>query len=107
MTADRAPLFQLSQVSHHYGQVPALCDVSLSVAIGSIGLIGQNGAGKSTMMQILLGLIRPSAGSAEVLGTRVRRGLLALRGRIGYMPEREAFRAGFERDRVRQPSRAS
>jgi ABC-2 type transport system ATP-binding protein len=96
MTTDQVPLFQLNQVSHHYGSVQALQDISRTVAPGSIGLIGQNGAGKSTLMQILLGLIRPSSGSAEVLGQPVNQGSLTLRGRIGYMPEREAFIPGLK-----------
>jgi len=84
------PLFQLSDVTHFYGGVCALREVSLAVEPGAIGLVGQNGAGKSTLMQILLGLIRPSQGTAQVLGQDVRTGGIQLRGSIGYMPERDA-----------------
>jgi ABC-2 type transport system ATP-binding protein len=68
--------------------------VSLVVEPGAIGLVGQNGAGKSTFMQILLGLIRPSHGTARVLGHDVRASGIQLRGRIGYMPERDAVVSG-------------
>lgn len=87
-------LFELRQLTHFYGQVCALRDVDLSVEPGAIGLVGQNGAGKSTLMQILLGLIRPSQGSAVVLGHDVRTAGLSLRGRVGYMPERNALVPG-------------
>ncbi len=87
-------LFELSQVTHDYGTVRALDDVSLSVENGALGLVGQNGAGKSTLMQILLGLISPTGGVARVLGQDVQAGGIALRGRIGYMPERDATLPG-------------
>jgi len=87
-------LFQLTDVTHFYGRVCALREVSLAVEAGAIGLVGQNGAGKSTLMQILLGLIRPSQGTAQVLAQDVRASGIQLRGRIGYMPERDAMVPG-------------
>jgi ABC-2 type transport system ATP-binding protein len=88
------PLFELIDVSHDYGRVRALRDVSLSIAAGAIGLVGQNGAGKSTLLQILLGLIRPTRGAAQVLGMDVRTAGVLVRRRVGYMPERGALVAG-------------
>src|SRR5262245_43702534 len=87
-------LLTLSGVTHFYGKVCALRDVTLELAPGAIGLVGQNGAGKSTLMQILLGLIRLSSGAAEVLGHNVRTAGMELRGRVGYMPERDAIIPG-------------
>ncbi|OYW18552.1 MAG: hypothetical protein B7Z55_10420, partial [Planctomycetales bacterium 12-60-4] len=55
-------LVELDQISHDYGSVRALTDVSLTLQPGPIGLIGQNGAGKSTLLKILLGLMRPTHG---------------------------------------------
>jgi ABC-2 type transport system ATP-binding protein len=89
-------LFELTGVTHYYGAVCALRDVSLAVEAGAIGLVGQNGAGKSTLLQILLGLIRPTAGVARVLGRDVRRAGIALRGAVGYMPERGALVPGLK-----------
>lgn len=89
-------IFELNQVTHFYGRVCALQEVTLQAEPGAIGLIGQNGAGKSTMMQILLGLIQPSIGSAHVLGRDVARSGVLLRGRIGYMPERDAMIPGVQ-----------
>jgi ABC-2 type transport system ATP-binding protein len=87
-------LFELVDVTHYYGSVCALRDVSVRTDSGAIGLVGQNGAGKSTLLQILLGMIVPSAGSAHVLGYDVSRAGLPLRGVVGYMPERDAFLPG-------------
>jgi ABC-2 type transport system ATP-binding protein len=87
-------LVELEHVSHSYGAVAALRDVTLSLAPGAVGLIGQNGAGKSTLLKILLGLIRPSAGQGTVLGIDIGRGGLALRARVGFMPEAESFVPG-------------
>jgi ABC-2 type transport system ATP-binding protein len=87
-------LFDLADVTHRYGKVCALRDVSFAAQPGAIGLVGQNGAGKSTLLQILLGLIHPTKGSARVLGLDVAVAGLQLRGAIGYMPERDAFIPG-------------
>ncbi len=87
-------LLELSGITHFYGRLCALNDVSLQIEQGAIGLVGQNGAGKSTMMQILLGLIKPSQGDARVLGLDVRSSGIALRGRVGFMPERETLIPG-------------
>ena len=86
----------MEQVTHFYGPLCALYDVSLHVDAGAIGLVGQNGAGKSTMLKILLGLIRPTQGRGQVLGQDVRRGGPALRSRVGYMPEVEVLLPGLK-----------
>jgi ABC-2 type transport system ATP-binding protein len=91
-----SPLFQLSDVTHDYGQVRALREVSLTVPVGTVGLIGQNGAGKSTLLQILLGLIRPTRGAVQVLGHAGPAAGVRLRGRVGFMAEREAFVPGLK-----------
>lgn len=69
-------------------------DVDLAIEPGAIGLVGQNGAGKSTMMQILLGLIQPTHGTATVLGHDVRSSGIRLRGQVGFMPERDSIVPG-------------
>jgi ABC-2 type transport system ATP-binding protein len=85
------PLIELQQVTHDYGPVRALSDVSLRVEPGAVGLIGQNGAGKSTLLKILLGLIRPTRGGGTVLGLNIHRDGPELRGRVGFMPEVESM----------------
>jgi len=64
--------------------------LDLEVGEGEIfGFLGPNGAGKTTTLKLLLGLLRPSAGSAEILGEDARG--LAHRGRLGYLPENPYF----------------
>ncbi len=70
-----------------YGRTRALAGLDLEVRRGEIfGFIGPNGAGKSTTIRVLLDLLRPTAGRAEVLGQDPRAGGAALRARIGYLP---------------------
>ena len=70
-----------------YGSFRALHGVDLQVDRGEVfGFIGPNGAGKSTTIRCLLDLLRPTAGSAAVLGVRDLAGTPELRARIGYLP---------------------
>ncbi|HVL50561.1 MAG TPA: ABC transporter ATP-binding protein [Actinomycetota bacterium] len=70
-----------------YGKTRALSGVTLAVERGEVfGFIGPNGAGKSTTIRILLDLLRPTSGRAEVLGQSPRKGGPKLRSRIGYLP---------------------
>ncbi len=71
-----------------YGPRLAIRGVSFAVAEGEvIGLLGPNGSGKSTIMRILTGYLRPSAGTVLVDGLDALEQPLALRARIGYVPE--------------------
>ena len=87
-------LFEIDSLIHRYGSVLALNEVSLSVDQGSIGLVGQNGAGKSTLIKILLGLVKHTNGTVKVFGSDISQQSVGLRGRIGYMPEREGIIPG-------------
>ena len=80
------PLIQTSSLTKRYGSVIALDSVSLQVFPGIRGLLGANGAGKSTAMKIFLGLVKPTSGAVGVLGQSPR-DLIAARARISYMPE--------------------
>lgn len=74
-------------LSKRYGANTALAPLTLSVGAGEVfGLIGPNGAGKTTFMRLLLDIIRPTGGSALVLGEDPRRGGAPLRRRVGYLP---------------------
>jgi len=85
MGAPRA--IQALDLSKRYGSVQALDGLNLTVDQGQIfGFLGPNGAGKTTTMRLLLDLIRPSRGRAEVLGLDSRRDSLAIRRRVGYLP---------------------
>lgn len=73
------------------GGVTALSDLTLSVEPGIIGLVGANGAGKSTMIKTLLGLLTPTTGQAQVLGLDPTTDGEQVRARVGYMPEHDCL----------------
>jgi ABC-2 type transport system ATP-binding protein len=75
-------------LSKRYGGTVAVDQLSLRVEPGEIyAFLGVNGAGKSTTIRMLLGMVRPSAGSLELFGTRLRRGDGRVWSRIGYLVE--------------------
>lgn len=77
----------VDSLSKNFGRVEALRNVSFGIEEGSVfGVIGPNGAGKTTLMRCLLDIIRPTVGSATVLGEDPRTAGPALRRRIGYLP---------------------
>jgi ABC-2 type transport system ATP-binding protein len=81
------PAIQTNQLHKRYGSHTAVHGLDLTVEPGSVfGLIGPNGAGKTTTLRMLLDIIRPTAGTATVLGEDPRTGGPALRRRIGYIP---------------------
>ncbi len=83
------PGIQAKNISKRYGKVVALDDVGLDVDAGEIhGVIGPDGAGKTTLFRILTTLILPDAGTATVDGLDIHRDMAAIRGRVGYMPGR-------------------
>jgi ABC-2 type transport system ATP-binding protein len=70
-----------------FGQVLAVSNLSLEIAEGEIfGFLGPNGAGKTTTMRLLLGLLRPSAGTATVLGRDAWRQAAPAHEQVGYLP---------------------
>ncbi len=73
------------------GGVTALADLTLSVEPGVIGLVGANGAGKSTMIKTLLGLLAPTSGQVRVLGLNPVTDGEEVRSRVGYMPEHDCL----------------
>ncbi len=69
-----------------------LNNVSFALPAGSItGLIGENGAGKTTLLRLLLGLLEANGGSARVFGLSLPRQGVAVRRRVGYMPDQYRF----------------
>jgi ABC-2 type transport system ATP-binding protein len=90
MIAKGAPLLSVDHLTKRYGNVVALNDVSFTITDGITGILGENGAGKSTAIKILLGLLKPTSGAATVLGENTSENI-AVRGRIGYMPEHDCL----------------
>ena len=80
---------EVNSISKHYGKVLALRDISFSVGKGEVfGLIGPDGAGKTSMYRILCSLLLPDAGTATVDGYDVVSQMKEIRKRIGYMPSK-------------------
>jgi ABC-2 type transport system ATP-binding protein len=73
------------------GGVTALADLTVAVDAGVIGLVGANGAGKSTFIKIMLGLLAPSGGSVRVFNLDPVTQTDQVRARVGYMPENDCL----------------
>lgn len=82
-------MIQISDIRKSYGSLEALKGVSLHVDKGELfGLIGPDGAGKSTLFRILTTLLKPDSGSATVCGLNCVQDYKEIRKRVGYMPGR-------------------
>lgn len=83
------PLIEADRLARTFGSRCAVADVSFKIGAGEIvGLLGANGAGKSTTLKMLTGFLRPSSGSARIAGHEVTLEPLAARAAFGYLPER-------------------
>lgn len=81
------PVIQVADLKKSYGKVGALKGVSFEVESGEVfGVVGPDGAGKSTLFNILTTLLLPDSGEAKVLGCDIRKEFLEIRKHIGYLP---------------------
>jgi heme exporter protein A len=79
-------MVELSGLRRDFGERTVLDGVDLRLGSGeSLAVLGPNGSGKTTLLRILAGLLRPTAGRAEVLGCELPRESIRLRGRVGYL----------------------
>lgn len=86
------PVIEIQNLTKSYGDTLILKGIDLRVDAGQVvGYIGPNGAGKSTTLKVLIGMLPDFGGSATVLGMDVRTQALAIKRRIGYVPENAAL----------------
>jgi beta-exotoxin I transport system ATP-binding protein len=89
---DGDPAIETRGLTKRYGAARGIDDVSFGVAAGEVfGFLGPNGAGKTTTIRTLLGLLRPTAGTARILGFDAWRDGVAARARTGFLPGEFAF----------------
>ncbi len=85
-------MLTLEHLTKKFGHNVALDDVSLDVTPGTVfALLGENGAGKTTAIKIMLGLLEPDSGRSTVLGLDSRKDDLEIRRKVGYVPEQPAL----------------
>ncbi|MEK4555600.1 ABC transporter ATP-binding protein [Jeotgalicoccus sp. FSL K6-3177] len=81
-------VLEINQLTGGYSKEPVIHDISFNIKSGEIiGLIGLNGAGKSTTIKHILGLLRPHSGSIKVMNTAIETDVEAYRRHMGYIPE--------------------
>lgn len=89
-----SPMIHVQGLTKTYGAVQALAGIDLDIAAGEcFGLAGTNGAGRTTLLNILATLVRATAGEATIAGVDVRRQPFEVRRRIGYTAESVTFSA--------------
>ena len=82
------PIIEIDNVSFSYSHIPVVRDINLVIHEGEfLGVIGPNAGGKSTLLKLILGLLRPDAGQITVLGKSPDKG----RSRIVFVPQCSAF----------------
>lgn len=86
------PIIQLTGLTKNYGKVTAVDKLDLHIYRGEIfGLLGPNGAGKTTSILMMLGLTEPTAGTAHVCGHNATRNPIAVKRKVGYLPDNVGF----------------
>jgi len=85
------PLVRATELTKRFGPVTALDGMTVDIPPGRTGLVGANGAGKTTFFRLLLGLGRPTSGRLEVGGRAVDEDPIGVRSTIGYMPEHDCL----------------
>ena len=84
-------LLRIDGLTKKYPGVTALDDLTFELPRGLVGLVGANGAGKTTLFRLLLGISKPTEGRIEVGGIDVGIDPIAVRSRLGYMPEHDCL----------------
>ena len=82
-------MIQVGHLTRRYGEITAVDDVSFRIERGEVvGLLGHNGAGKTTIMKMITGFLEPTVGTIQVENLEIGRDIRAIQARIGYLPEK-------------------
>lgn len=82
-------MISIKSLSKSYGEIKALDNISIDIKSKTIfGLVGPDGAGKSTLIRILCGLLKPDSGEVDILGINLSKGLDKIKNDIGYLSQR-------------------
>ena len=99
------PMLEANGLCAGYGAIPVLRDITLSIAQGeSVGILGHNGMGKTTLLRTLIGALKATAGTVTLNGSDITRAAPHQRARLGmaYVPQgREIFPALSVQDNLR------
>jgi ABC-2 type transport system ATP-binding protein len=88
LSSGPAPAIEAVDLKKSYGETLAVRGVSLAASPGEIvGFLGPNGAGKTTTIKMMIGLLRPSSGTARIAGHDIQREPLAAKALLGYVPD--------------------
>ena len=81
-------MIETEGLSKRFGDTQAVSELSLRISAGEVmGFLGPNGSGKTTTIRLLMGLLRPSAGRASILGRDCHADAVALKRDVGYLPD--------------------
>lgn len=88
LSEEKVQMIQVDNLTRRYGPLTAVDDVSFRIQSGEVvGLLGHNGAGKTTIMKMLTGFLEPSSGHIAIDELRMERDRSQIQSRIGYLPE--------------------
>jgi ABC-2 type transport system ATP-binding protein len=88
LTEKETGMIQVEHLKRRYGDLMAVDDVSFTIGQGEVvGLLGHNGAGKTTIMKMLTGFLEPTSGTIRIDNQEMGRDTRAIQSRIGYLPE--------------------
>jgi ABC-2 type transport system ATP-binding protein len=94
VSASAGPALRVNGLRHRFGDKIAVDGIDLCIERGEVfGLLGPNGAGKTTTIRVVNTLLPVQEGSAEVLGFDLRRSTMAIRRRLGYVPQQLSIEA--------------
>src|SRR5207237_1192376 len=88
------PIAVVKELTVRYGSRTVLGNLSLTIPAGCTGLLGPNGAGKTTLIKTLMGFLTPASGEARLMDMDVATNALAIRQKIGLMPEQDCHIPG-------------